>query len=125
MTEREKIIANYIDGYNQFDIDKMIADFDDNIIFQNISNGETNMSLQGISSFKLQAEQAIDFFSTRTQSIQSFKHNNNETEVDIAYYGILAMELPDGRKKGDEVSLKGRSVFTFNGNKIIKLTDIS
>ena len=42
MTNREKIIKNYIDGYNQFDIDKMVFDFDDNIVFENIQNDETN-----------------------------------------------------------------------------------
>ncbi|MCU7587795.1 hypothetical protein JSO61_009355 [Riemerella anatipestifer] len=34
MTDRVNIINNYIDGYNQFDIKKMVADLDDNIVFK-------------------------------------------------------------------------------------------
>ncbi|MDB5205022.1 MAG: hypothetical protein JWR72_97, partial [Flavisolibacter sp.] len=31
----------------------------------------------------------------------------------------------NGLKKGDEVKLKGKSIFQFLGDKIIRLTDIS
>ena len=31
--KREQIIQNYIDGYNEFDIDKMTRNFNDKIIF--------------------------------------------------------------------------------------------
>ena len=61
----------------------MLKDLDDNVRFENISSGETNMVLNGISSFKEQAEQAKAFFSERKQTITSFKHEANETEVEI------------------------------------------
>lgn len=60
--EEEKIIKNYIESYNQFDIDKMFADFDDKIVFENIQNGETNISLSGLTALKEQAEQAKNIF---------------------------------------------------------------
>ena len=58
MTDRVNIINNYIDGYNQFDIKKMVADLDDNIVFENIQNNEINLSLKGLTAFKQQAETA-------------------------------------------------------------------
>lgn len=125
MTTREKAIQNYIDGYNQFDIDKMISDFDEAIIFENIQGGETNMSLSGLLSFKEQAEQAKGYFSTRTQTITSFKHLENQTEIEIHYFAILGMDFPNGLKKGQELNLKGKSIFEFTADKISKLTDIS
>ncbi|MDR6561562.1 MULTISPECIES: nuclear transport factor 2 family protein [unclassified Arcicella] len=125
MTHKEKIINNYIEGYNQFDTDKMVLDFDDNIVFENISNGEVNMTLSGINAFKEQAEQAKVYFSARTQTIASFEHKSDEVEVEIDYYAILAMDFPNGLKKGDELKLKGKSIFKFLDDKIVKLTDIS
>jgi hypothetical protein len=125
MTTREKAIQNYIDGYNQFDIGKMVSDFDEAIIFENIQGGETNMSLAGLTSFKQQAEQAKTYFSSRTQTITSFKHLENETEIEINYFAILGMDFPNGLKKGQELNLKGKSIFEFSGDKISKLTDIS
>lgn len=125
MTDREKIIKNYINGYNQFNIDKMVADFDENVVFENIQNDEINMSLKGRTAFEQQAEQAKTYFSERTQIIKSFNHIDNRCEIEIAYNAILAMDFPNGLKKGQELNLIGKSVFEFENDKIIKLTDIS
>ena len=125
MNDREKIVKNYIDGYNQFNCDKMLIDFDDNVVFENIQQGEINMSLIGLTALRQQAEQAKSYFTTRTQTITSFKHLGDETEIEIDYYAILGMDFPNGLKRGDELKLKGKSIFKFLNNKVIKLTDIS
>lgn len=125
MKNRETIIKNYIEGYNQFNIDKMVYAFDDNIIFENIQNDKTNMSLNGIVEFRLQAEQAIAYFSKREQKIKSFNHTEKTTEIEIDYEAVLGMDFPNGLKKGQQLNLIGKSVFEFEGNKIVKLTDIS
>lgn len=124
-TDRENIIKNYIEGYNKYDINKMVSDFDDEIIFENVQNGEVNISLTGISAFRQQAEQAKSYFTTRQQTIKSFSHSDNETEVEINYTAVLAMDFPNGMKKGETLNLAGKSIFKFFDNKIIKLTDIS
>ena len=125
MINREAIIKNYVNGYNQFSIDDMVADFDDNIIFENIQNGEADIFLVGMEAFKQQAEQAKTYFSERTQTIQSFKHIDNRTEIEITYQAVVGMDFPNGLKKGQELHLSGKSIFEFDGDKIIKLTDIS
>lgn len=125
MVEREKIINNYIEGYNQFDIEKMVADFDENIVFENIQNDEITLSLRGLSQFRQQAEQAKTYFVTRRQTITSIQHLDSRTEIQIAYNAVIAMDFPNGLKKGQELNLTGKSVFEFQKNKIVKLTDIS
>lgn len=125
MIEREQIIKNYIEGYNQFNVEKMIADFSNDVVFENVTNGEVNMSLNGINEFKKQAEQAENYFSSRTQTITTFNHLESETEIEIDYQAVLAMDFPNGMKKGEELNLKGKSVFEFSDNKISKLSDIS
>lgn len=121
----EEIIQIYIEGYNEFDVEKMTCDFDDNIIFKNIQNGKVNMTLNGISEFKQQAEQAKTFFVNRRQQIISFRHDNNTTEIEINYSATLATDFPNELKKGDKLELKGKSIFVFKENKILQLTDIS
>ena len=46
MNGRETKIASYIEAYNNFDVTKMMADFSDKIIFENILNGEGTHTLQ-------------------------------------------------------------------------------
>lgn len=125
MIDREKIIENYIAGYNQFDIDKMMADFDDSILFENIQNGEVNMTLSGLKEFRNQAEEAKKYFSEREQTITLFTHSENQSEIAIDYRAVLAMDFPNGLQKGQELNLKGKSVFEFLDDKIVRLADIS
>ena len=103
----------------------MVADFADNIIFENVQNGQINLLLKGLKAFRQQAELAKSYFVTRQQKIISFNHLDNKTEIEIDYSAVLAIDVPNGLKSGQELNLTGKSVFEFSGNKIIKLTDIS
>ncbi|MGB8195019.1 MAG: nuclear transport factor 2 family protein [Chitinophagaceae bacterium] len=125
MITKEKIVINYVDAYNNFDIERMVADFDENIKFENISNGVANMTLQGLAAFREQAEQAKNLFTKRTQTIKSWTHNADTTEIEIDYTAKLAIDLPNGFKKGDSLNLQGKSIFKFKDDKIIELVDIS
>jgi hypothetical protein len=125
MQLREQIINQYINAYNNFDIDGMITDMTPTMKFVNVSNGEVNMTLNGLPAFIEQAEHAKGLFTSRKQTIKSFKHAADQTEIDIAYNAVLAIDLPNGMKKGDGLNLTGKSIFKFLGDKIIELTDIS
>jgi uncharacterized protein YfcZ (UPF0381/DUF406 family) len=125
MQQREQIIQQYIESYNNFDVEGMLTNLDENIQFENISGGETNMSIKGLAAFKEQAEKAKALFSERQQVIKDFWHEKNQTEIDIDYHAILAIDLPNGLKTGDALDLKGKSVFIFDGSTIIAITDIS
>ena len=123
--ERKKIIKDYINAYNNFDIEKMLTHLDEQIKFENISNGVTNMTLTDLNSFRKQAEQSKNLFTTRKQTIKSWTHQDNLTEIEIEYNAVLAIDIPNGLKKGDNLNLEGKSIFKFSGDKIIELTDIS
>lgn len=125
MNNREATIRNYIDAYNSFDVDGMMKDMVDDVVFENISGGQVNMKLNGLQAFRQQAEQAKSYFSSRRQIITDVMHRGNETEIAIDYEATLAIDLSNGMKVGDELKLTGQSVFTFEGDKIIALKDIS
>jgi len=125
MNERESIIHKYLQGYNEFDVDKMVEDFDQEFVFENITNGVTTHTLQGVESFKDQAAQAAAYFSERKQSAVSFVHYPDKSEVDIDYYAVLAIDFPTGERAGEEMKLTGKSIFRFEGGKIIGITDVS
>ena len=126
LNDRSEKIFRYLDAYNKMEVENMIADFDDGIVFLNVTNGEKTMELQGIEAFKKQTIEALSYFSHREQSIESMTHSLDSTEITIGYRAIAAMDFPNGLKKGDEIKLKGKSVFEFSADgKISKLTDKS
>lgn len=125
MGPRDHIVINYVNAFNSFDIDGMIANMDDHILFENISEDEVNMTISGIDNFREHAEDDAEYFSERTLAITSIQEDKDSITIAINFVGVLAIDLPDGFKKGDEFFYAGKHVFTFAGNKITKLTDIS
>jgi ketosteroid isomerase-like protein len=122
---KQNFIERYIGAYNNFDVDGMLAGLHNDVVFKNITNGEINLQTDGIEAFRSQAEQAKAFFSERTQTITSIRFGESQTEVDIDYIAILAIDLPNGMKIGDKLELKGKSIFRFSDGKIIDIQDIS
>lgn len=122
---RQRVIENYIAAYNRFDIEGMLENLHSEIEFQNISNGETNLSIKGIDQFSVQAESAEKLFSQREQKITNILFEGDKAEVEIDYSAVLAEDLPNGLKKDAKIELKGKSIFTFRDGKIIGIQDIS
>jgi hypothetical protein len=122
---RKNIIENYIRSYNNFEIENMLKDLDENIVFRNISSGEVNLTTKGIGEFKAQAEQAKNLFSQREQKIIGLKFGTDEVEAEIFYNGTIAVDFPNGLKAGSRIELGGKSIFRFADDKIIEIEDIS
>lgn len=92
----QRIIENYIKAYNSFDIEKMLIDMDDNVRFENSSDGIVNLVTNNIMELRIQAEQAKHFFKEREQTITNYFFNNDLVEIHIDYKGVLAIDFPNG-----------------------------
>jgi len=118
-------IEHYLQAYNAFDVTGMLRDLHPDLTFEHIADGEVTLSLQGIDAFRQQADQAAQLFRLREQRIEAFRFEDDRAEVAIDYRGTLAVDLPNGLKAGDELKLKGKSVFRFQDGRIIHIQDIS
>ena len=114
-----------MNSYNDFDIIGMTNDLHQNVIFENSSSGKVDLRTEGLEEFKSQAEKAKEYFDQRMQTIESWKFDGDTVEVSIDYKAILAIDLPNGLKKGDTLQLKGKSEFVFENGKISRITDKS
>lgn len=120
-----EIIENYIEAYNSFDVEGMVKLLHKDILFRNVSNGETNTEIRGIQEFRELAEKSSKMFSSRRQTIIGYSAVHDKVELQIDYVGILAVDLPNGLKIGDKVQLKGKSVFEMKEGKISLIEDYS
>ena len=120
-----EIIQDYVKAYNNFDVQGMIKNLHEDVIFKNISNNEVNLITNGKLAFEEQALQAKQYFKTRQQSITNIVFTNEIAEISIEYKGIIAFDLPNGLKENDKIELQGKSIFRFTDDKIIEITDIS
>jgi ketosteroid isomerase-like protein len=125
MDSIKHLISTYIQAYNAMDVEAMLATLHPDIVFQNISNGEVNLSTQGIAAFRAQAEQAVQFFSERRQTITGIQIDDNEAAIQVSYFGLVAQDLPNGWKAGDKIEITGKSIFRFLDGKIRSIIDMS
>lgn len=123
--EQQRTLMHYITAYNNFDIAGMAEHLDENIVFENISNGQKNLRTDGLTAFIEQAEMAKNYFKQREQSVTSWAFEKDKVTVDIAYKGILNVDLPNGLKVGETLILQGQSEFEFLEGRIISIRDIS
>jgi len=120
--QREKLIDGYISAYNEKDLKGMLKPLHKDVIFEHYSKGEMTNNTQGIHEFENQATQDLDMFETREQSPGKYIHQTHYTEVHLKYHAILREDFLDGTlKKGDEINLRSRSVFTFKDGLISKI----
>ena len=124
-TTQRTQIENYIQSYNAFDIEGMLLDLDENIVFENYSGDELTHSIVGLVAFEQQATEAKSYFASRKQSITSWEFDGELVSITLDYHAVLAIDFPNGMKAGDTLNLKGRSIFTFDAGKIIKIEDRS
>ncbi|WP_353137873.1 nuclear transport factor 2 family protein [Pseudopedobacter sp.] len=119
----KKIIENYVESYNNFDVKGMIKDLDENVVFENITNGKVDLRLNGKDMFEQQAEAAKQYFRTRNQKIESWRFDEFSTIIDIHYSAVVATDLPNGLKSGDTLELRGKSEFAIEAGKIKSIRD--
>lgn len=118
------IIVHYINAYNAFKPKDMCVDMAEDVVFENVHDGNVTMSLKGKDAFLEQAMSVLDLFATRKQTITSILHRNNISEITIYYEAKLAKDLPNGLQKGLVMRLKGKSIFEFSDDgKIVKLVN--
>lgn len=122
---QKQVIEDYIKSYNDFDIGGMTKHLSKDVVFENISNGKVELKTEGIDAFRNQANSATQYFSQRTQTIESIEYIGLNILVNIDYKAILAIDLPNGMKAGDTLELKGTSEFEFENEKIKIIRDKS
>jgi len=123
--EMRTLVERYIDAYNRMDIAEMLLTVHIDVEFKNISGGVVNAGTSGAAEFKALAEHSLTLFSERHQDILSFETTGTQAIASIGFRAVAADDLPNGLKKGQVLSLSGRSEFEFSGGVISKITDIS
>ncbi|MGS4343993.1 nuclear transport factor 2 family protein [Myroides odoratus] len=121
--KQKTIIAHYIESYNNFDVQGMIRDLDQNVIFENSTNGKVDLQLIGKDVFEQHAEKVKQYFSTRNQKIVAWQVEKKLIRLDIQYSAVLAIDLSNELKAGDVLELSGKSEFVIEEGKIKSIRD--
>lgn len=121
----EEAIRAYIDAYNAKDVPAMLALLADDIVFENVSNTSGTTSTASKQEFEALAQQSVGFFTERRQLIRFAVLSAEAAAIEIDYYATLAHDLPNGLKAGEQLCLRGVSVFEWRSGKFTRISDYS
>ncbi|HEU4852570.1 MAG TPA: nuclear transport factor 2 family protein [Telluria sp.] len=123
--EQLSLINRYMDAYNAFDIDGMLATLSPGIRFENYSGDAMTASATGVEEFRELAEHAKQIFAEREQRIVELQTGDDAIVATIAWRGTLADGIPDGPPAGTVLEMQGTSEFAFDGALISRIIDRS
>ncbi|HEX2840699.1 nuclear transport factor 2 family protein [Methylorubrum extorquens] len=119
------IVARYIDAYNRMNVQAMLDCLSGEVRFINRSNGETTNETHGIEAFRALAEQGVQLFAEREQTILDCIAIDDRAAVRIGYRAKVKTDLPNGWKAGQEIEMTGTSFFMISEGKISEVIDAS
>ncbi|MFC3528846.1 nuclear transport factor 2 family protein [Paracoccus mangrovi] len=119
------IVARYIDAYNGMNVQAMLDCLSGDVRFINRSNGETTNETHGIEAFRALAEQGVQLFAEREQTILDCIAIDDRAAMRIGYRAKVKTDLPNGWKAGQEVEMTGTSFFMISEGKISEVIDAS
>ena len=125
MDSAPTIVARYIDAYNRMNVQAMLDCLSGDVRFINRSNGETTNETHGIEAFRALAEQGVQLFAEREQTILDCIAIDDRAAVRIGYRAKVKTDLPNGWKAGQEVKMTGTSFFMISEGKISEVIDAS
>ena len=123
--EKRILVEQFIDAYNRFDVDGMLALLTSDASFENVADGQVTAATSGIDEFRQLAEQSKALFSERKQIITALKFRPASVVASIAWRGVFAIDVPNGPAAGTAIELEGESEFEFSGERISRIVDRS
>ena len=121
-TNRE-LVERYLRCYNDKDVDAMLELFAEDAVFESVSNTTGVIRTEGKEELRRLAAMSVQYFRQRRQTPVAWVIDETHVAVEIDYWCLLARDLPEGKKAGQEVTLRGASFFTIVEGRIRRLVD--
>ncbi len=122
-TDNRALIERYIRCYNDKDVEAMLELFAEDAVFESVSNTTGVVRTNGKEELRRLALMSAEYFERRCQTPVTWVLDETHVAVEIDYWCRLARDLPDGKKAGQEMTLRGASFFTIQDGRIVKLVD--
>ncbi|MGN6092630.1 MAG: nuclear transport factor 2 family protein [Luteibacter jiangsuensis] len=120
---RQALVEAYIDAYNRFDIDGMLATLSDDVRFEHHAGGQLAVATDGKADFEKLARVGAAMFASRTQRITAMEASGEALVASIDFHGEVAEDIPEGPRAGSVIDMTGTSEFGFAGGKICRVVD--
>lgn len=118
-------IRAYLEAYNARDVEGMLAHLTDAVQFKNVSDGAVTAQTSDKAGFAELANAGAAAFSARRQTVRHAITVADLTLAEIDFTATVAVDLPNGWVRGQEIAFSGASAFRLEGDRIAEIIDQS
>jgi hypothetical protein len=119
------LVDRYLDAYNRMDVAAMLATMQDEVVFENYTAGVLSVRTLGLAELRHLAESSSQLFALRRQTITAWHEDGDRAHARIRFEGTFAIDLPNGVRAGQSVTLEGRSEFRQHDGRLVYIADHS
>lgn len=120
-----ELIERYLGAYNRIDVDGMLATMHREVVFENYTAGVLSVRTLGVDELRHLAESSRYLFSARRQLILAYQEVEGTATVQILFDGTFAVDLPNGVRAGQSITMNGRSQFRQRDGLLVYIADYS
>ncbi|RDI98805.1 nuclear transport factor 2 family protein [Dyella solisilvae] len=120
-----ELIERYLAAYNRMDVDGMLATMHREVVFENYTAGVLSVRTQGADELRRLAENSRYLFSARRQLILVYQEADGTATAQILFDGTFAVDLPNGVRAGQSITMNGRSQFRQRDGLLAYIADYS
>ena len=125
MLTTAELVERYINLNNDNDVEGVLECCADDILFESVMNPNNSVRLTGKQDVREILAGTMEAFSERSHRISSLIVDGDRAAAETLFIGTAAAELGDGVGPGDEVSIRGATIFDTRDGKIVRICDYS
>ncbi len=125
MTSTADLIERYVTLSNHDDIDGVLACCANNVMFETVMNPRGSMRLQGKEQVREVLAGTMAAFKDRSHRLASIIVDGNRVAAETVFTGTALAELGDGVMPGDQVAIRGATIFEVENGLIVRICDYS
>ena len=125
MSNIAELVERYVALNHAGDIDGVLDCCSDDILFETVVNPRGSVRLIGKAQVREVLEGALRAFANREHQLVSLLVQANRAATETIFTGVAQAELGDGVMPGDQIAIRGATIFEEEDGKIVRICDYS
>jgi hypothetical protein len=116
------MVVDFLEAYNAKDIDKMLADVTSDLVFRHYCDAGVLFKADDKATFEAALREEVGAFKQRSQVVKTAMTLLGSTVLTTQFHAVVAKDLSNGWKAGQEITLPGAAEFQFRDDQIANIT---
>lgn len=116
------MVVDFVEAYNAKDIDKMLADVTQDVMFRHYCDAGVLFKAHDKASFEAALREDASAFAQRSHAVKTSMTMLGSTVLTTQFEAVVAKDLSNGWKAQQDITLPAAAEFQFRAEKIANIT---